>query len=62
MTSNVLVHLRELQTEFRNQDFKFNKEQSEKYQLLLSIRREQVKQFYKDGRVSKGRKADDVDS
>ena len=62
MTSNILVHLRELQTEFRNQDFKFSKEQQERYDILLQARRDQVKSFYAEGRVSKGRKADESDS
>lgn len=62
MTSNILYHLKELQTEYRNQDFKFTKEQQERYDILLYARREQVKQYYKDGRVSKGRKIEEVDT
>ena len=62
MTSNILVHLRELQTEWRNNDFKLSKEKQEQYDILLYARREQVKSFYAEGRVSKGRKADDSDS
>ena len=61
MTSNILVHLRELQSEWRRNDFSLSKEKQEEYDILLYARREQVKQFYKDGRVSKGRsKTEDV--
>jgi hypothetical protein len=60
MTSNILHHLRELQTEWRQQDFNLSKEQQERYNLLLTARRERVLQFYKEGRVSKGRSKDDT--
>lgn len=56
MTSNILVHMRELQTEWRNNDFKLSKEKREEYDILLYARREQVKGFYAEGRVSKGSK------
>lgn len=62
MTSNIMIHLRELQAEWRNNDFKLSKEKQEQYDILLYARREQVKQFYKEGRVSKGRKTTDEDS
>ncbi len=55
MTSNILHHLRELQTAWRKQDFKLSKQQQEEYNLLITARRERVLGFYKDGRVSKGR-------
>lgn len=54
-TVNVLPYMQELMVAWRKQDFKFTKEQQEKYDLLLLTRRERVKQFYADGRVSKGR-------
>jgi len=57
MTSNILHHLRELQVKWRQQDFNFNKEQTESYQILLQARRERVMGFYADGRVFKGSKA-----
>ncbi len=60
MSSNILFHLREMQTQFRDQDFKFTPAQQEQYDLLLYARREQVKSFYAEGRVSKGRKSDDT--
>ena len=60
MTSNILYHLRELQTEWRRNDFNLTKQQQEEYNLLLQARRERVNELYKEGRVSKGRsKTDD---
>jgi hypothetical protein len=60
MTSNILHHLRELQSTWKQQDFNLSKEQQERYNLLLTARRERVLQFYKEGRVSKGRSKDDT--
>jgi dsDNA-binding SOS-regulon protein len=60
MTSSILHHLRELQTEWRRQDFMLTKQQQEEYDILLAARRERVLQFYKEGRVSKGRSKDDT--
>lgn len=54
MTSNVIHHLRELQTEWRKQDFVFTKKQQEDYDLLIASRRERVKELYAAGRVQKG--------
>jgi hypothetical protein len=52
--------MQELMVAWRKQDFKFTKDQKEQYDLLLETRRQRVKQFYADGRVSKGRtKAED---
>lgn len=51
---NVLHHIRELKDAWRRQDFNFNKQQTEEYELLLQTRRERVKQFYAEGRVFKG--------
>ena len=51
---NVLPHIQELKDTWRRQDFTFTKQQSEEYDLLLSTRRERVKQFYAEGRVFKG--------
>jgi hypothetical protein len=51
---NVLPHIRELKDTWRKQDFTFTKHQQEEYDLLLTTRRERVKQFYAEGRVSKG--------
>ena len=60
MTSNILHHLRELQTEWRKQDFTLTKQQQEEYDILVYARRERVKQLYEQGRVSKGRAKDDT--
>ena len=57
MTSNILHHLRDLQTKWRQQDMTFPKQQSEEYSILLQARREKVLEFHKDGRVFKGSKA-----
>jgi len=43
---NVLPHIRELKDAWRKQDFIFTKQQQEEYDLLLTTRRERVKQFY----------------
>jgi hypothetical protein len=61
-TVNVLPHLNELKDAWRRQDFKFTKQQSEEYELLLQARRERVKYFYETGQVSKGglRQKDEV--
>jgi hypothetical protein len=57
MTSNILHHLRELQVEWRKQDFNFTKSQQESYDILLQARRERVMGFHAEGRVFKGSKA-----
>ena len=57
MTSNILHHLRDLQIKWRQQDFSFNKSQTEEYSILLQARRERVRGFYAEGRVFKGSKA-----
>ena len=53
-TVNVLPHLIELRTTWRQQDFSFSKEQQEEYDILLAARRDRVKYFYENGLVSKG--------
>jgi hypothetical protein len=60
MSSNILIHLNEIKDEWRRQDFNLTKEQKEKYEILLYARRERVKQFYAEGRVSKGAKSTDT--
>lgn len=54
-TVNVLPHLKELQQNYRKQDFKFSSSQQEEYKMLIQARRERVKYFYEAGLVSKGR-------
>jgi hypothetical protein len=57
MTSNILHHLRELQSSWRKQDFNLTKQQTEEYNILLTARRQRVRGFYETGRVFKGSKA-----
>jgi hypothetical protein len=57
MTSNILHHLRELQSAWRKQDFNLTKQQTEEYSILLTARRQRVRGFYAEGRVFKGSKA-----
>ncbi len=46
--------LKELRTVWKKQDFKFSSAQKEEYETLMLFRKERVKEFYKEGRVSKG--------
>lgn len=48
---NTVNQLLALKEEFKRQDFTFTKEQQERYNVLLNRRREEVKQWYKDGKV-----------
>ena len=57
MTSNILHHLRELQSAWRKQDFNLTKQQTEEYDILLTARRQRVRGFYAEDRVFKGSKA-----
>jgi hypothetical protein len=57
MTSNILHHLRELQTAWRRQDFVFTNKQQEEYDILITARRQRVRSFYAEGRVFKGSRA-----
>ncbi|NBP00166.1 MAG: hypothetical protein EBU90_08555 [Proteobacteria bacterium] len=52
--ANVLPHLKELQQDWRRQDFVFTKDQQQQYDLLIATRRERVRQLYEEGRVFKG--------
>ena len=49
--SETLRELQSLQKQWRKQDFKYTKEQQERYDGLLAFRREQVNKFYEDGNV-----------
>ena len=55
-TVNVLPHLEELRKVWKQQDFRFTKEQQEEYDLLLQARKERVKFFYESNRVQVGPK------
>ena len=55
-TVNVLPHLEDLRKIWREQDFRFTKDQQEQYDLLLQARRERVSFFYESNRVQVGPK------
>ena len=55
-TVNVLPHLQDLRKVWKQQDFRFNKEQQEEYDILLQARKERVKFFYETKRVQVGPK------
>ena len=56
MTSNIILHLRDLRKTWRTQDFKFTREQQQEYDMLVEARRERVKYFYENDMVQKGPK------
>ena len=53
-TVNVLPHLKELKQTWREQNFRFTKDQQEQYDMLIQARRERVKYFYDNDLVQKG--------
>ena len=55
-TVNVLPHLQDLRKVWKQQDFRFTKEQQEEYDILLQARKERVKFFYESNRVQVGPK------
>ena len=55
-TVNVLPHLNDLKKVWRDQDFRFTKDQQEQYDMLMQARRERVAWFYETDRVQKGTK------
>jgi hypothetical protein len=55
--SAILYDLRELNTAWRKQSFQYTKEQQVTYDRLVQLRRERVRQFYKEGRVFVGSRA-----
>tara|TARA_R100000734_G_C3275465_1_gene70366 strand:- start:60 stop:281 length:222 start_codon:yes stop_codon:yes gene_type:complete len=55
-TVNVLPHLNDLKKVWRDQDFRFTKDQQEQYDILIQARRERVAWFYETDRVQKGPK------
>ena len=65
--SETLRELQALQKQWRKQDFKYTREQQDRYDGLLAFRREQVNKFYEDGQVwigpsLAGKKLDEGDS
>jgi len=53
--AETLYQLRELQADWRRQDFHLTGDQRRQYDKLIELRRQRVLQFYADGRVSKGK-------
>ena len=52
--SQVLKQLKELNEEWRKQNFQYTLEQQKQYDNLIKLRRERVKYFYENDLVSKG--------
>ena len=52
--SEVLKQLNSLKEDYRRQLFQYTPEQQKEYDRLMKLRRERVKSFYADGKVSKG--------
>ena len=53
-TLNVLHHMQDLRKIWKNQDFRYTKDQEVQYEMLLQARRERVASFYENDRVFKG--------
>ena len=49
----ILKEMRELNEAWRRQNFVYNNEQRKRYDELLVLRRERVKEMYKNGQVHK---------
>ena len=49
----ILKELRELNEAWRRQNFSYTNEQKKKYDELTKLRRERVKEMYKNGQVHK---------
>jgi hypothetical protein len=52
--SEVLKQLNALKEDYRRQLFQYTPEQQKEYDRLIALRRERVKSFHADGKVSKG--------
>ena len=52
--SEILKQLNALREQWRDQVFAYTPEQQKEYDRLIKLRRERVKSFYKNDRVSKG--------
>jgi len=52
--SEVLKQLNALKEQWRDQVFAYTPEQQKEYDRLIKLRRDRVKSFYKNDRVSKG--------
>ena len=52
--AEVLKKMRELREAWHKQGFSYTMEQQKEYDRLIKLRRDRVKSFYADGKVSKG--------
>ena len=52
--SEVIKQLNALREQWRQQSFTYTQEQQKEYDRLMKLRRESVKSFYRDDKVSKG--------
>ena len=52
--SEVIKQLNSLKEDYRRQLFQYTPEQQKEYDRLMKLRRDRVKSFYADGKVSKG--------
>ena len=52
--SEVIKQLNSLKEDYRRQLFVYTPEQQKEYYRLIALRRDRVKSFYADGKVSKG--------
>jgi len=52
--SEVIKQLNALREQWRQQSFSYTKEQQAEYDRLIKLRRERVKSFFADDKVSKG--------
>ena len=52
--SEILKQLNALKEDYRRQLFVYTTEQQKEYDRLIALRRDRVKSFYADGKVSKG--------
>ena len=52
--SEVIKQLNVLREDYRKQLFVYTPEQQKEYDRLIKLRRDRVKSFYADGKVSKG--------
>ena len=52
--SEVIKQLNSLREDYRKQLFVYTPEQQKEYDRLIKLRRDRVKSFYADGKVSKG--------
>lgn len=49
---DILRQMQELRKAWRQQDFRYTREQKEQYEMLLELRRARVAQLYAEGKVA----------